>query len=172
MVGSNMELELLVDELVVVLDKDIMQVELTLERLDSLRGAVIRRDEDGLRQLLETIQTEGTEYKGVESRREEIRGRLAIILGCDFEAMNLSALCSVLEGERERAVYSRREVLLTLTDKLRMEHSCTMILLRECSRLNKTMLKGMFGRGDESVTYTSRGNAQWEIQNEMVNMRL
>lgn len=172
MVGSNIELEVLVDELVVVLDKDIVQIELTLERLDSLRGAVIRRDEDGLRDLLELIQAEGTEYNSVEARREEIRGRLSIILGCDFEEMNLSALCSVLEGERERAIYSKREILVELTSKLRMEHTCTMILLRECSRLNKAMLKGMFGRGDESVTYTCRGNAQWEIQNEMVNMRL
>ena len=172
MVSSNTELEILVDELLVVLDKDIVQIELTLERLDSLRSAVIRRDEDGLRQLLEKIQAEGTEYTVVEARREEIRRRLAIILGCDFEQMNLSALCSVLEGDRQWEVSSRREILTELTSKLRMEHSCTMILLRECSRLNKTMLKGMFGRGDESVTYTSRGNAQWEIQNEMVNMRL
>lgn len=172
MVSSNSELEVLADELCVVLDKDIAHIELTLERLDSLRGAVIRRDEYGLRALLERIQTEGTEYKLVEAMRDGIRGRLAILMGLDFEQMNLSALCSVLEGERQVAVFSRREILTELTNKLRMEHSCTMILLRECSRLNKAMLKGMFGRGNETVTYTSGGIAQWEIQNEMVNMRL
>ena len=127
----------LVEELLAVLEADIVQVSLATERLDALRGAVIRRDEEGLRGLLEKVQCEGEKYRGVEARRQDLRGKLAKIAGCSCEEMNLSALCRMLSGEKRVTVAAKQERLRQLTEKLRREHLATTLLLRECSRLNK-----------------------------------
>lgn len=160
-----------VDELLVVLDEEIAQIDVTMERLDGLRSAVIRRDEEGLQALLETVRVEGERYRAVEARREDLRVRLARIAGCGVNEMNLSVLCGMLEGARRAAVAAKQEQLRDLTERLRREHLSTTLLLRECSRLNKMMLKGMFARGDEPVIYNARGNASMDIQNETVSMR-
>ena len=172
MLNSDVELDCLVDELLIVLDDDIAQVRLTLGRLDELRSAVIKHDEEELKCLLSQVQDEVESYRPVEAMREEKRCRLAKVLGRDAAEFNLTVLCSLLTGEKRVAVSAKQDELRGLTEELRAEHTRTTLLLRECSRLNKMLLRGIFGRGEESVTYTARGKEKWEVQNEMVNMRL
>jgi hypothetical protein len=162
----------LVDELADVLDENIRQVRLTIVRLDELRSAVIKRDEAGLRALLETIQEEGPGYSMVESSRERIRKRLAGILGCPVEELNLSRICEHVSEEKSGSILSRQEELRGLVDRLRIEHTSTRILLMECRRFNNILLRGIFGEGGEGVTYDKRGGASWECERSTTNLRL
>ena len=169
---SESDFEVLVDELVEVLDENIRQVKLTIVRLDELRSAVIKRDEAGLRALLETIQDEGPSYSMVESRRERIRKRLANILGCTAGELNLSRICSHLSAEKSGSILSRQEQLQQLSDKLRIEHTSTRILLMECRRFNNILLRGIFGQGGEGITYDKRGGSSWDCERGTMSMRL
>jgi hypothetical protein len=166
------DLEGLVDELAGVLEENIHQVKLTIVRLDELRGAVIKRDEAGLRALLTTIQDEGPEYNMVEMRREGIRKRLAGILGCRAEELNLSQICECLSEEKREAILSRQKELQVLARRLRVEHTSTRVLLMECRRFNNALLRGIFGEGGEGVTYDKRGGASWECEGSTTNLRL
>ena len=172
MITLNKRLEDLADELMEVLDEDVCQINLNLERLNRLRSAVIKRDEEGLRVLLNTIREESDEYEQVEIKRHELRRKLADILGCSIEEMNLSKLCSNAPEGKRALVAGRQRELGELMEKLRIEHTCTSMLLKECSRLNKMLLRGIFGSGKETVTYNARGNASWEMQKGIVNFRL
>ena len=162
----------LVDELLTVLDEDIRYLALTLEQLDELRGAVIKRDEEGLKSLLGNIGNEQGGYRLVEKRRETIRSRMAGIFGCGIDEMNLSKLCGKLGGEKRELVARTQKELKVLAEKLRKEHAATSMLLRECARFNNMLLRGIFGNGNETVTYNDRGNASWELQRGMVSFKL
>lgn len=162
----------LVDELADVLDENIRQVKLTIVRLDELRSAVIKRDEAGLRALLEAIQDEGPSYSMVESRRERIRKRLADVLGCTAVELNLSRICEHLSEEKSGSILSRQEELQQLVDKLRVEHTSTRILLMECRRFNNVLLRGIFGQGGEGVTYDKRGGSSWDSERGTMSLRL
>lgn len=169
---EDVRIEQLVDDLLLILDADIRQVSLTLNRLDELRGSVIKRDEEGLKSLLHVIQEEGSVYGQVELRREEIRGELANIAGCSFSEMNLSYLSCYLSCGRVEEIRSKQAELQDLTRRLKCEHLGTEMLLKECMNLNKKMLKGIFSNGSETTTYNSRGRTSWEVQQGLVNFKL
>jgi hypothetical protein len=172
MITLNVQIDDLVDELLNILDEDSSQVKVTLERLNRLRAAVIKRDEEDIKALLDTVMEDEPCYSRVETRRQEIRKELAEILGCTFEQMNLTYLCSKLPEEKSIMIADKQHELRGLTEKLRIEHMCTSMLLKECARLNKMLLKSIFSESKESVTYNSVGNPSWEMRKGLVNFRL
>jgi len=165
-------LDELAGELISVLDDDIRHIKQTLERLDALRAAVIRRDEDRLKALLDEVANEQAEYGMIEQSRAAIRKQMADIIGCSVAKMNLSKLCGCLRGERRDMVAQAQQELQQVCKKLRKEHTATTILLKECSRFNNLLLRGMLGKGKETVTYNSRGDASWDLKKQMVSVRL
>jgi hypothetical protein len=171
-VMMNVDTQNLVEELLVVLVEDIEHISSMLQRLDQLRGAVIKKDENFLRQLLDAIQDETEKHNMIESRRSDVRRKLAISLGCDETEMNLSKLCLYLEPGPRKMVEVKQVELKQLAEKLKREHTITAMLLNECTRLNSMMLRGIFTKGNPSVTYNARGNASWQSQREIVNLRL
>jgi len=171
MMTTDGRLDRLVDELADVLDEDFRYIKLTLERLDELRGAVIKRDEEGLKALLSNIENEQGSYGTVEKRRQEIQRKMAGIFGCGINEMNLSKLCGKLDGEKRDVLKLTQNELKGLAEKLRKEHTATSMLLRECSRFNNMLLRGVLGSGNETVTYNDRGDASWELQSGMVSFK-
>lgn len=169
---SDGGLDGLTDELLSVLGDDIRHIRQTLERLDALRAAVVTRDEEGLKCLLDEVADEQRSYELVERRRDGIRKQMADVLGCGIEEMNLSKLCGELTGERRDLVTQAQQELKGMCEKLRKEHMATNILLKECSRFNNLLLRSILGNGRETVTYNSRGDASWELQRGMVSIRL
>jgi len=167
----DIKLDGLVDELVGVLDDDIKHIKLTLERLDALRAAVVRRDEGGLKSLLDEIKAGEGSYGLVEKKRRAIRKEMADIFACGINEMNLSKLAGELAGEKRGLVVRTQEELRQLADKLRKEHMATSMLLKECSRFNKELLRGILGNGSETETYNNRGGISWELQQGMVSLR-
>jgi hypothetical protein len=158
--------------LLAVLDEDAAHIRRTLEHLNALRAAVIKRDEAALQELLDTVARQGENYRHIEARRQRLCDEIAETAGGDIAPVNLSGLCEIAGRHLHLAIRTRQEELKDLVRTLRMEHACTMILLRECSRLNRTLLKAVLGRGGETVTYTARGSETWQPQNDFVDMKL
>lgn len=172
MKSMDMKLKDIVEELLVVLNEDIDHVSVMLERMDQLRSAVIKRDETFLRDLLEAIHDESQIHERIELGRDDVRRRLARMIGCDEEKMNLSLLCENLEPTMRSLVAEKQSELKPLVEKLKREQVLTAMLLKECARLNSMMLKGIFTNSDSAITYNSRGDASWRAHRELVNCRL
>ncbi len=172
MKATDERLNSLADELLSVLGDDIRHIKLILERLDALRAAVVRRDEQGLKCLLEDAMNEQTTYGLIEQKREMIRKEMARLLGCKISDMNLSKLGSELAGPKRDSVDQTQQELKVLCEKLRKEHMATSILLTECARFNDKLVRRILGGGCETVTYNDRGNASRQLQRGMVSIRL
>ena len=161
----------LVDELLGVLDEEVEQIKVSLDYLDRLRSAVIRRHEDELKGLLEAV-TDESGRRAVESKRIAICNKLALVLGCSISQMNLSKLRANLPDERSAVVAQKQQEVVEYVEKLNREVTSTGLLMKECSRLNNSLLRKLFGNGSETLTYNVRGKTRWEAQRGVVSMRL
>ncbi len=171
MTAQQIRLYGLVDELLGVLDEEVEQIKVSLDFLDRLRAAVIKRHEDELKGLLEAV-TDESGRRALESKRAAICNKLALVLGCSVSQMNLSKLRANLPDERSAVVAQKQQEVVEYVEKLNREVTSTGLLLKECSRLNNSLLRKLFGNGSETVTYNVRGKARWEAQRGVVSMRL
>lgn len=172
MKAAAIEIEGKVDELLVVLDKDIQHIRESLSRLNELRSLVIKRDDVALDRLLEKIRVESDSYAANELKRQSIRKELVIALGCDFEQMTLSRLEAEL-SEGEKAQVSRRKTILrSLTKDLKNEHLSTALFLSECARFNRLLLNSVFDIGKiGTIIYDSNGTASRQTNKAFVNLQ-
>jgi hypothetical protein len=165
------EIEGKVDKLLAVLDTDIRHIEDSMLQLNELRSLVIKRDDQGLAKLLGAIRAEADSYAANESKRRSVRRELAGALGCNVEEMTLSRLETMLPEQKKVQVSDRKASLLALIKQLKREHSSTAMLLSECARFNRLLLRTIFDVGKTgTVTYNPDGAARQRIDTTLVNL--
>jgi len=162
-----------VDELLACLDKDSQHIQESLSQLNKLRSLVIKRDDAGLSTLLKIIQAESDSYRNHESKRQTIRKELANALGCNIEQMTLSALQASLPKGKKAQVTNKKAKLMSLIKELKKEYLNTALLLSECARFNKLLLKSIFDLGKTgAVYYNSNGATKEQTDMAFVNLQL
>ncbi len=169
---NAMAVEDKVEKLLACLDEDARRIEESLSQLNQLRTLVIKRDDEALGRLLESIQAQSDQHSRQQQDRQSVRMDLAKALGCNLEQMTLSALREKLpEAEKER-VSQMKAKLKGLVAELRKEYAGTVLLLSECSRLNSLLLKSIFklgGTGD--VYYNANGVVRRQNKTAFVNLQ-
>jgi hypothetical protein len=169
---TTIEVEDKVDELLLCLDKDIEYVRASLSRFNELRSLVVKRDEASLGRLLEGIQTESDSHRSQETRRRSIRGKLAIALGCAPEQVTLSGLEVFLPEGQKAQIAERKAELKALIKELRREHLSTALLLSECARFNRLLLKSVLNFGKTgTVYYDCDGSTKRHRDTAFVNLQ-
>ena len=169
---ATIEIEDKVNQLLLVLDKDIQHIMKNLSKLNDLRGSVVKRDDISLHKLLESIKSESNSYKENELKRQSLREELATALGCSLKQMTLSRLEVELSGEKKGKVAERRTKLQTLAEKLKKEHLSTTMLLSDCARFNSVLLKSVLEFGQAgTVTYNPKGFANRQANSAFVNLQ-
>jgi hypothetical protein len=172
MKAKIIEIEDKINELLIVLDKDIQHIEYCLSQLDELRSLVIKRDDTALSKLLDDIRAESENYRSCERRRLAIRKELAAIFGYDLEQMTLARLEKVLPEEKKTQIMEKKIKLKMLTARLKREHSGTALLLSDCARFNSLLLKSIFDLGrTETVYYNASGSAKRQTETAFVNLQ-
>ena len=170
---SSKVLQVKVDELLSVLGTDIELIEKSLNRLKGLRGSLIKRDEAGMRQLLECVRSESESRDANEIRRERIKAELSDILGCDAQSMTIGVLGNFLSEIQRDRLFEKRGKLLVLTKQLSVEHAHTSMLLKEYSRLNRMFLQKVFYPNNENTgLYNSRGSVDRLSDAAFMNFKL
>jgi len=164
-----------VDELLLVLDEDIRHIRQSLSRLNELRSLVIKRDDASLGKLLEFIRSESEGYRKHELHRRSIRKELAGALGCGLGQITLSKLetsTSLPQGKKDQ-VTEKKAKLKSLIKELKKEHLSTALLLSDCARFNRMLLKGVFNFGKtRTVYYGSNGATKQQNDMAFVNLQL
>jgi len=161
-----------IDQLLLVLDKDIQNITENLSRLNELRSLVVKRDEVSLHKLLESIKSESGSYKENELKRQSLREELAIASNCSLKQMTLSRLEAELSGEKKADVTERKMKLQTLAKKLKKEHLSTTMLLSDCARFNSVLLNSVLEFGQaRTITYSPKGFASRQTNSAFVNLQ-
>ena len=173
MEATSISIENKIDELLAVLDTDIQHIQESLSYLNELRSSVIKRDDSALGKLLELIRGKSESYRSHEVRRQSVRKELADALGCGFEQVTLSRLEADLPEEKREQVARKKVELKSLIQQLQKEHLSTALLLSECARINRSLLKEIFDMGNsKTVYYGSNGAAKRQSDTAFVNLQL
>jgi hypothetical protein len=163
-----------------VLDEDIRHLESTISRLDTLRSLLIKRDNGALEKLLDGIRQQADAYKTNEHKRQQLRSDLAADLGCTQRDLTLSKLQGELAGptcpDTQRrcgaALADRQTRLRSLAARLKREYTLTMLLVRDCTRFNRSLMKVFFGSGGRGgARYSPTGAAKHEIGTTLMSMQ-
>ena len=160
------EIENKVSEMLECLNVDIEHIQKNLSYLNELRSLVIKRDDTELMKLLNEIQMESDSYKEHELKRHMIRKNLANLLGCPIEKVTLSTLETMLDDERKNSISTKKAQLKFLVQNFKKEYASTIILVSECSRFNKMLIKSIFQPSKAgSVYYNAKGTARENREN-------
>jgi len=167
------EIENKIDEMLECLDRDIEHIQKNLSRLNELRSLIIKRDDAALGKLLECIQGDSESYKNNEIKRQAIRKELADYFACGIEHITLTMLENELPEVKNNRVYNKKTELKLLIEKFKKEYASTIILVSECSRFNKLLIKSIFDLGKTgSVLYKANGTTKEHNETAFVNMQL
>jgi len=154
------------------LDSDIQHLHDVLVYLEDLRCCVIKRDDDGLGQLLDQIRIESDHHAHHEETRRQLRRDLADLLHYRPDELTLSALQEILPEPTSTEIKSSKEQLRTLTSQVRQEHLRTAWLLKDCTRFNHALFRAIFRQGKtQDLTYTAAGRTQAQPRQTMMNLR-
>ena len=152
------QIERQIDEMLDCLDIDIEHIRKNLAHLNEMRGLVIKRDDEALQKLLDCIQAESESYKEFESNRQMIRKRLADSFDCAVSKINLTMLEKNLPETKSVLVRAKKAQLKSLVEDFKKEYASTIILVSECARFNKMLLRSIFSPGKTgSVYYNANG---------------
>jgi hypothetical protein len=161
-----------IDSLLDVLKNDIEHIHQSLLWLTELRSLVVKRDEEGLGELLEYIQKKSGGYSANESKRQLLRKELAEDLGCDIKEVTLTRLEKEGPVEKRKVVSTIKAELKTLTEELKREHLSVTMLLSDCARFNSLLLRSLLDMGRaETVTYSANGTAMRQGRMSLLNLR-
>ncbi|MCH8192498.1 MAG: hypothetical protein IIA65_00600 [Planctomycetes bacterium] len=161
-----------VEALVTLLDRDVDYLTANLACLDTLRGMVVKRQDQELSRLLDTIRIESERYALHESQRQVLRQEIADLMACDVRELTLSSLAQVLDPPLSHALAQRKGALRELTGRLRAEHLSTRWLLKDCARFNTVLFNTLFHPGQENaLTYTVNGTTQRHREQSLMNLQ-
>jgi hypothetical protein len=171
--ATAIEIEEKVNALLVCLNKDVQRLEEVQLQLDELRRLIIKRDDDALGKLLESIQTQTEAYRQHELNRQAIRQQLATAIGSDSRQVTLTTLETILPRATKDKIIEVKIKIKALIAKLRKEHSSTALLLSECARFNNLLLRSIFNLSKrEGFSYNSNGAAKRQTDVALINLQL
>ena len=141
-------------EMLEILDSDIVNTESDINILNELRGYLVSRDEKNMLGLLYAVRSIIQNRQESQTKRFNIRKKLAQSFGCAVEKLTLSRLCEYAEEPLRTAVAERRTVLTNIVERFKTEYEATVFLLSDCARFNSLLLRSLIGLSStESVTY-------------------
>jgi hypothetical protein len=145
----------------------------TLSQLDALRSLLIKRDDVGLDQLLGEIR-DGAEARAENERlRQALRADLARAFDCEEGQLTLSQLRLRLPAPHHEHIVARQAALRSLAERLQHEYTLTALLVSDCVRFNRTLLRAFFGAGARgSTTYSPDGSARHRTNTTLMSLQL
>jgi hypothetical protein len=141
-------------EMLEILDTDIVNTGNDINILNELRGYLVSRDEKNMLRLLYAVRSIIQNRQDNQSKRFNVRRKLAQTLGCAVEKLTLSKLCDYIEEPFRTAIAERRNALVQIVERFKTEYEATAFLLSDCARFNSLLLRSLIGLSSaESVTY-------------------
>ena len=162
-----------VDRLLEALARDRRHLQLGLDRLEQLRGNMIKNDVDAMENMLKTIRAESDSHVANEYIRQNLRKELAAILRVDLKEMTLVRIAESVTNPRKHQLLQIRTELKGLTADMKVRFQATAMLIKENARLNTMLLNSLMNsKNENSMTYNARGIASRDTNSAFMNYNL
>jgi flagellar biosynthesis/type III secretory pathway chaperone len=155
-----------------LLEEEASLLDLRRSQLASLCGAIIDRDEEAVERLLEQIERAQELQTAADEKLDAIRRKLGERLNCPGDEVKLSALIAALPQPQRTALAEQRRRIIELAERLQLEHMRTVMLLTECSRINRMLLESLFPDSQGVTTYSEAGSEPWRPEAGLVDAEL
>ena len=162
-------IEPLVEDLLIVLDKETELLELKRSQLAGLSGLLLRNDNEAVETLLEQIEQTETAQVLMARKLRTLRENLAGAFGLNANGFKLAWLIDQLPHAQALALSHRRRKVSEKVKEFRKQHMQTTILLTECSRITGMMLDSLTPSGSV-VTYDAGGSDRWRVETGLLDM--
>lgn len=159
-------------ELFAFLDDSVLSMQQMLDKLNELRAAVIRRDQNALQRMSDQTPEMAVLRDDMQRRQQQLCRAFAEPLNCPTEKINLSYLTLFLESSKANELKTKQRLLQELVSRLSRERRATEMLLRECEKMNRMMLDGMIGGANQTCTYGTAGRVQRQLHCAILNTRI
>ncbi len=153
------------------LDERQVVLEHTLEQLNALRAAVIRRDEETLERLLEQTRQDALQERELAQRQCALERQLVAVVDGLSLPLTLTGLCRALDEPLRSRVEQTQQALRRTAERVQREYESTDLLLRQCARCNRRLLDAILGRSPQSLTYNAQGQSRQDTQGGLVSMK-
>jgi hypothetical protein len=167
--NGQTSIESVIEQLLASLDREAEHLSKVIDYLGDLSRLILKRDEDGLHELLEQTRQETLLRDSTEDERKKLIAIIARIVNCAPSSVTLSMLEDVVPSCRV-ALQKRRTKLRQQVELLRKQHYSTTMLLGEMIRINRSLLAAITGTSG-NVTYGRGGQAKWAGADNILNLR-
>lgn len=168
--NSQMTNNKLVEEFIQVLDDDILNLELSLIRLDELRAAVIKREDDALKALIETIRIQSDDHTKVNRRRDDVLRRLSSLYG--VKKVDITFIAGCVDDSCKNVLLEKQKKVKMLVEKMNVEYSATFMFMQEFSRMNKMLLNCFVRPANGSKMYDNKGKTKHDSGSNIISGRV
>jgi hypothetical protein len=162
-------IESLIERLLLTLDHEAEHLGRVTEYLTQLSRLILKRDEQGLQELLDQARLETLSKENYDAQRHSLVASIASAIGCQVPDVTLSMLERVAP-EYRHPLQQKRTHMRKLVEDLRMQHYSTTMLLGEMIRINRSLLAGITG-GTGGVTYGRGGRTKWAGAENILNLK-
>ena len=159
----------LLNELLLILDQEIELLEVRLTQVSAMHSAILDRDEPATEKLLSDLETTQQRQIHVDMKMGALRGSLSTAFRCRAGEVKLSFLIARVDADLALPLDYRRRRIVALVEELRRQHVRTALLLRECARINRTLLEGLLSGCGTLTTYGSGGKNHWHARSGVVD---
>jgi flagellar biosynthesis/type III secretory pathway chaperone len=167
--NRQMTTDSLIDSLLQALDGEAEHLRKVTDYLAELSRLILKRDEMGLKDLLEQARHETLVRNQSDTDRHRIVAAMAGAMGCPPSAVTLSMLAEAVPVRRQE-LQARRASLRRMVEELRNQHYSTSMLLGEMIRINRSLLASITGNAG-NMTYGRSGSARWSGADNILNLR-
>ena len=150
------------DTLERLLDEEAALLEVRRSQLSSLGGAILDRDDEAVERLLDQIERAQQLQRNTDEQIDALRRDLAAAIGRPWAQVKLSTLVELVPAGRRDGLADRRRRIIERAEMLQLEHMRAVVLLRECSRVNRLLLEALLPSGGNVGTYGQRGGDTWQ----------
>ncbi|MGB2823916.1 MAG: hypothetical protein WBF17_23255 [Phycisphaerae bacterium] len=155
-----------------LLDEEASLLDLRRSQLTSLCDAIVDRDDEAVERLLDQIERAQELQSAADEKLNTIRRKLAECLDCPGEDVKLSALITALPEPQRSGLAQQRQLIIELAQRLQLEHMRTVVLVTECSRVNRMLLESLFPESQGVTMYSAAGCEPWRPNAGLVDAEL
>lgn len=173
MISMTPDIAQLIAAFVAGMNEEIELLELKGAHLEALSTAILARDDEALPEVMRQMEQAQVLQDATDQKLLVIRSEIANVLAWPLELVTATKLAAQITGPNKTFVEQSRQRIIEIAGQVRKQHLETVLLLAECTKINRMLLEGLFGSQAQPLhTYGRSGHNTWRPDTGVVDAEL